>query len=238
MNGERRRGPHLQLNRQSRKRKAMTMRRILAISLTLLPVAFAFLCSQPRAFGDDAKEEKVITTKSGLKYVELEGNGAEAKTGDRCRFTTPDGSRTAPSSTAAGTGSSRFSLTWAGGSSKVGTRALRHESRRQTEAYYSIRASLRRGWSPTRHSGESRADVRCRTARRFAERLLISPVRNRRVRASRTLPNPRRRCSNSEKHVATTSIFSAGNITQDLRICFRGRWRPWSVCVSVCNAIR
>jgi FKBP-type peptidyl-prolyl cis-trans isomerase len=58
------------------------MRRIL--SLTLLPVAFAFLCSQPRATGDDEKEKKVITTKSGLKYQdELEGNGAEAKTGDR-----------------------------------------------------------------------------------------------------------------------------------------------------------
>jgi FKBP-type peptidyl-prolyl cis-trans isomerase len=57
------------------------MRRIL--SLTLLPVALAFLCSQPRAFGDDEKEKKVITTKSGLKYQdELEGNGAEAKAGD------------------------------------------------------------------------------------------------------------------------------------------------------------
>ena len=60
------------------------MRRTLALSLLMAGLAFAL--SPLQAFGDDdkKKEEKVIKTDSGLKYVDLKvGDGKEAKKDDK-----------------------------------------------------------------------------------------------------------------------------------------------------------
>lgn len=55
-----------------------------AIAFALVMLALAgWVIPAAEAGGDSKKEEKIITTKSGLKYVELKiGDGPEAKKGD------------------------------------------------------------------------------------------------------------------------------------------------------------
>lgn len=55
-----------------------------AIAFVLVLLALAgWVIPAAEAGGDSKKEEKIITTKSGLKYVELKiGDGPEAKKGD------------------------------------------------------------------------------------------------------------------------------------------------------------
>jgi peptidylprolyl isomerase len=60
----------------------MNRKRTGIIALTAIGVAIIWMVAGAQA--DDKKEEKVITTKSGLKYVDQkEGAGAEAKKGDK-----------------------------------------------------------------------------------------------------------------------------------------------------------
>jgi len=56
---------------------------VAAISVAVLAVVFGDVNAAPNK-GDEKKDEKVITTTSGLKYVELKvGDGKEAKEGSK-----------------------------------------------------------------------------------------------------------------------------------------------------------
>ncbi|MCS6976467.1 MAG: FKBP-type peptidyl-prolyl cis-trans isomerase [Gemmatales bacterium] len=59
------------------------MRLVTGLKSSLVVLAVSTFVALGCAFGTDNKEEKVITTPSGLKYVDLkEGTGPEAKKGD------------------------------------------------------------------------------------------------------------------------------------------------------------